>query len=308
MQENARIMIRALNNELPKEKRNPNLGGPFCVSKTLKELLVHEGQHLADIIATGGYVDGKTVNTVTSLDLVTKRRRHLPPMINARQDHANAILDGKLFVIAGCQDQILSNVEYLDYKKLQWYEVTPLTIPRYDHCAAVFRGKIFVAGGSSHINTMEASVECFNPAKNRWKTVAPMNTPRKAFMFMSTYDKLFAVGGHNILDGILSSVECFNPSKNRWETVAHMNTPRADMAVAVVGDKMFVIGGWNLDGALRSVESLDLSNPDSKWTIEASMTSHRHSIVAVVESGKIYIAGSNKIECFNHFTPSVKSK
>ncbi len=103
MRENLRMIIRTRNQKLPVEKQMANLKVPFSVSVVLKKLLQIEERHPLDIIATGGYndLDGKIVNTVMSLDLVTKQYTTLAPMITARNSHASAMLDGKLFVLGG---------------------------------------------------------------------------------------------------------------------------------------------------------------------------------------------------------------
>ena len=54
MQENARRIIRARNEELPMGKRMSNLEGPFCVWVALKKLMKREGRQPDDMNATGG--------------------------------------------------------------------------------------------------------------------------------------------------------------------------------------------------------------------------------------------------------------
>ena len=53
MQENARRIIRARNEELPMGKRMTNLEGPFRVWVALKKLMKREGRQPDDMIATG---------------------------------------------------------------------------------------------------------------------------------------------------------------------------------------------------------------------------------------------------------------
>ena len=92
MQTSLRNVIRARSEKLPVGQRITNLGGEFCVCEAHKELLRREGRQPADLIATGGCVRGQRVNTVMSLDLVTKRYTTLAPMITARMHHATAVL------------------------------------------------------------------------------------------------------------------------------------------------------------------------------------------------------------------------
>ena len=301
MQENARRIIRARNEELPMGKRMTNLEGPFRVWVALKKLMKREGRQPEDMIATGG-CKGGVVTTVMSLDLVTMRYTILAPMITARKWHATAVLDGKLFVMGGFNGGCLSSVECLDLETGQRSEMAPMIPARRNPAAAVLGGKIFVAGGSPS-NTVGTLVESFDAATNQWTAVTPMNTRRCYHGLVSAQGKLFAIGGFNGHDGRLSSVECFDPSTRVWSNIAALSTARYDLAVAVLGDKLYAIGGLDSEyQRLSSVECLDLSVPNSQWTTVAPMTTPRYGMGAVGTGGKIYIAGgygSSSIECFD---------
>ena len=197
MQENARRIIRARNEELPMGKRMTNLQGPFCVWVALKKLMKREGRQPEDMNATGGYaMNGQQVTTVMSLDLVTMRYTTLAPMITARSLHATAVLDGKLFVMGGYNYyDDLSSVECLDLETGQRSEMAPMATVRGRQGAAVLGGKIYVAGGSP-VNTVGTLVESFDAATNQWTAVTPMNTPRSGHGLVSAQGKLFAVGGY----------------------------------------------------------------------------------------------------------------
>ena len=148
MQENARRIIRARNEELPMGKRMANLEGPFRVWVVLKKLMKREGRQPEDKIATGGFVDEHLVSNVVSLDLMTMRYTILAPMITARRFHATAVLDGKLFVMGYNGGDRLSSVECLDLETGQRSYMAPMSTAWEHHGAVVLGGKIFVAGGS----------------------------------------------------------------------------------------------------------------------------------------------------------------
>lgn len=314
LQTSLRDAIRARNDDVPLGRRMANLQRPFCVSAVLKELLKREGRHLLDIIATGGETTGggeedepEAVNTVMCLDLVTNRYTALAPMITARVDHATAVLNGKLFVIGGSNNEgALSSVECLDLQTGQWSEVTSMITPRWNHSAVVLGGKLFVAGGSPS-STVGTSVESFDPATNQWTAVAPMNTTRSNHGLVSAQGKLFAIGGYNLKNRHLVSVEYFDPSACVWSNIAALRNARSSPAVAVVGDKLYAIGGSSSKGqCVNSVECLDLSVANSQWIPIVPMTTSGAGIgavgSAVVTSGeKIYVVGgsSRSIECFD---------
>ena len=226
MQESVRNVLRARNEELPAGKRMGNLEGTFCVWKVVKEVLKREDRHPGDLVATGGYVwivteGGRIniqVNTVTSLDLVTKRYTTLAPMTAARLGHATAVVDGKLYVIGGFNrdDGPLPSVECLDLETWKWSEVAHMSTPRSDAGAAVLGGQIIVVGGCDERYQELSSVESFDPATGIWTAVASMSTVRSSHGVASAQGKLFAVGGYGLNDRgeyeRLDSVECFEPS------------------------------------------------------------------------------------------------
>jgi N-acetylneuraminic acid mutarotase len=311
MRENLQMIIWTRNQKLPVGKRMANLNKDFTVWNVCKRVLQFEGLYPLDMIATGRYIDeddpyAPLVNTVMSLDLVTKRCTTLTTMIHPRRGHATAVLNGKLFIMGGENDYggRLSSVECLDLETGQRSEMAPMTTPRFEHQAAVLDGKIYVAGGSP-VNSMGTLVESFDAATNQWTAVAPMNTGRKYHGLVSVQGKLFAVGGFNYQDRALSSVECFDPSTRVWSNIAPLNTARQYLKVAVLGDKLYAIGGQGSQRQLlSSVECLDLSVPKSKWTSVPPMNSGRSDMGTVVTVGKIYVAGgfgyeASSIECFD---------
>ena len=173
MQTSLRNVIRARSEKLPVGQRMGNLGGEFCVCEAHKELLRREGRQPGDIIAAGGFVYRQgVVNTVMSLDLVTKQYTTLAPMITARRYHATAVLGRKLFVMGGQDDGgTLASVECLDLETGQRSAVAPMSRSLFYFAAAALGGKIFV--------TDLTGTECFDPVTGAWTALAPMNMPRR---------------------------------------------------------------------------------------------------------------------------------
>ena len=312
MPENVRKVIRARNDKMPEGKRLKNLEGPFCVCHMFKQLLKREGRYPLDMVATGGFEDGRIVNTVKSMDLMTKRCMTLAPMITVRFRHSSAVVNGKLFVLGGFNhdEEVLSSVECFDPETGLWSAVSPMSRPRLGAGAAVLAGKIFVAGGCDVGDQFLSSVESFDPVTDRWTVVAPMNKHRVRHGVVSAQGKIFAVGGlsENREESyeILKSVEYFDPLTNVWTNISPMNEDRDHVEVAALGSKLFAIGGEDADQhRLSSVECLDLSVPNSAWTPVAPMTMPRSVFGVAVTGEKIYAFGGeldsamNSMECFD---------
>lgn len=107
------------------------------------------------------------------------------------------------------------------------------------------------------------------------------------------------------------TVVSFDLLSKRFRSLAPMITSRYNHATAVLPDgRMFVIGGYGLQGALSSVECLDLET--GKFHLVASMKKPRSSAAAAVLGGKIYVTGGGargyggqvyaSVECYDPAT------
>ena len=297
--------IRARNKRLPFGKQITDLQGVF--SATLKKLMKKEGHNFLDIIVTGGLIkscsDFLVVNTVMSLDLVTKRYKILPSMKTARVDHATVVVNRKLYVFGGYNDDhfdyFLSSVECLDLNTMEWTELSPMIKHYSNFCAVALGDYIYLTGRSPYHGSI---VTKLNIVTSQWTNVYSMNKSRYGHGIVSAQGMLFVVGGI-YRDGFpQKSVECFNPMIGRWNEIAPLITARSELAVAVLGVNLYAIGGQDSQKhQLNSVECLDLSVPKSKWTTVVPMTTCRSGMKAFVIDGKIYVGGgtSSNIECFD---------
>merc|ERR1711965_706562 len=98
-------------------------------------------------------------------------------MAEARQSHAVAVLDGKLYAVGGYNDDDgrLSSVERYDPAANAWEAVAPMATARafpFAPGVAVLDGKLYAVGGSG--GGALSSVERYDPALNAWEAVAPM--------------------------------------------------------------------------------------------------------------------------------------
>ena len=72
-------------------------------------------------------------------------------MATARQEHAVAVLDGKLYAVSGENDDdgILSSVERYDPAANAWEAVAPMATARYALGVAVLDGKLYALGSEN---------------------------------------------------------------------------------------------------------------------------------------------------------------
>mmetsp|Transcript_32165 Transcript_32165/g.47514 ORF Transcript_32165/g.47514 Transcript_32165/m.47514 type:complete len:563 (+) Transcript_32165:159-1847(+) len=109
--------------------------------------------------------------------------------------------------------------------------------------------------------------------------------------------------GIRILTGGLNKNQ--EPKRNAWlyqngkwdiQTLPRINIARSSHGCAIVNNKVYVLGGRNRNGHLiKSVEMLDLKNPQNGWMFVSPMKYARAplAVAAVAGSSFLYIFGSS---------------
>src|SRR5437899_396647 len=163
--------------------------------------------------------------------------RELTRMPSMRQELSTAVLDGKIFVIAGFDSSGTSTntVEVYDPETDTWTSAAPLPIATNHNAAAVAAGKLYAFGGTSN----RAFV--YHPDQNAWSDVAPTNymhadTPAVAVI----NDLIYVAGGSG---GVGNETEVYDPAKDTWNILAPMNVPRNHTAGGAISGKFYVVGG-----------------------------------------------------------------
>ena len=119
-------------------------------------------------------------------------------MASARDSHATAVLDGRLYAVGGSggsdnDEASLSSVERYDPATNAWEAVAPMATAREGHAMAVLDGKLYAVGGYSFFNDGHlSSVERYDPALDAWEAMVPMVTARRVAVLDG---KVYAVGG-----------------------------------------------------------------------------------------------------------------
>ena len=169
-------------------------------------------------------------------------------MVTPRENHAMAVLDGKLYAMGGFNDdeQFLSSVKRYDPAANSWEEVAPMGEERSRPGTAVLDGKLYAVGGYNDDGwlaqlgrAVQSRDECVGGG------AAAMAKARDSHAVAVLDGKLYAVGGY--LMGYLTSVERYDPATNAWEEVAHMAAARAIVGVVVLDGKLYAVGGDNDD-------------------------------------------------------------
>ncbi len=124
----------------------------------------------------------------------------LAPAIEVRE-HASAVaFDGKIYMIGGRNETLLSSIEIYDPESNTWSLGAPMNEPRSAHVAIVLNDKIYVCGGEDpglvdlNGHTID-SVVIYNPETNTWSDGPSMPTGTHGLSGFAFEDAIYLVGG-----------------------------------------------------------------------------------------------------------------
>jgi RNA polymerase sigma factor (sigma-70 family) len=214
-------------------------------------------------------------------------------MPTGRAGMASAVVDGKIYVIAGWGGDFLATLEMYDPKLDRWEAKASLPYTNYAFTASAVNGKIYAIGGwpGNDINTVEE----YNPATDKWTKKADMPTVR-GFTSAAVVDGIiYVIGGSN--SASLSVVEAYDPVADKWSRKADI--PLAGRyRSAAIGNKIYSVGGENSREmcGISSCPQPYLYEYDTvldKWTKKAEITTAKAGMSMDVIDGKIYVVGGD---------------
>ncbi|MDP9005003.1 MAG: hypothetical protein M3N12_09480 [Verrucomicrobiota bacterium] len=228
----------------------------------------------------------------------------LPDMPSARQELATAVLNGKVYVIAGINAQRLSTATVDVYNPATgvWTSAHPVPSATNHNAAAVAAGKLYHFGGTK-------SLFVYDAVNDSWSELAPPHYQHGATAAVGILnDKIYVAGG---LDGfgLGNEVEVYDPATNTWTVLASMKVPRNHCAGGVINGKFYVAGGRGSTGAETAFEGYDPQA--NSWTTLPSLPTPRSGVAAGVVHGELFVIGGevpggvpDSVEAFNPATNS----
>jgi N-acetylneuraminic acid mutarotase len=146
------------------------------------------------------------VATVDVYDVATNTWSSARPLLLARNHHASAAVNGKVYVIGG---RVAS---------------------------------AFISGTSNNVDLVEA----YDPATNLWTARARMPTPRSAIAAGTFGNYIIVPGGEGQNWQFLAAfkaVEAYNTANNTWQILPSMPHQRHGLAVGVAGNRLYAVSG-----------------------------------------------------------------
>ena len=205
------------------------------------------------IYAIGGFATQWTWGTagvvVEEYNLDTNawtRKTDMPEKIG---DYCAVVLDNKIFVLGGCNDDeslspALNTVKIYDPVTEHWSDRADMKVARSMFASCVLGGKIYVMGGQRAPGNMAGlkSVEVYDPVQNSWKELKEMPGARWGHTAAAIDGKIRIFGGVE-RRYLQDSVFEYDPQLDSWTILPDMPVKRAVMSCAQLNGKIYLIGG-----------------------------------------------------------------
>ncbi len=193
--------------------------------------------------ATLGLLDGRCAVTVIA--------RIEPRFVYA----SGAILEGKLYVIGGAQDQaqletMTAACFAIDLKTGAVSRIADLPVPGFVvGAAAACDGRVFVFGGAQwDVEAGEAenlsSAFAFSPSENRWETLRPLPSANRGLtaLVLGEHHILLAGGYKNDVEEFTDEAFLFDTTRGDYSATKPLPY-RALVALVKSGDHIYCLGG-----------------------------------------------------------------
>jgi N-acetylneuraminic acid mutarotase len=209
-------------------------------------------------------------------------------MPKPRDNMAAVTLDGKIYVIGGCDKSgSLSRVEVYDPKTDSWKECKPMPSPKSTCGAGVINNKVYVVGAPD-----EKTYE-YDPLADVWVERAPIPIPISSQVAVAVYNgELYVCGTTGNKPWLYS----YNPQMDRWTKRASLNLVRSVEGFAVLNGKLYLIGGNEPGHEPSEIWRIDVYDPSKdEWQIGGIADlpegrTHLGPTIPVVND-KIYVIG-----------------
>ncbi|MBN7773744.1 Kelch repeat-containing protein [Clostridium aminobutyricum] len=208
------------------------------------------------------YIIGGSSKSVEIYDIQTDTWTMGQPMTVTRQHISSSAVGDKIYVFGGSDagNKWYTTVEIYDTQTDTWTTGQSMPTKRDQLSTAAVGNKIYVFGGSGGSGNILDKVEIYDTQTDTWTTGQSMPTRRCALSLSVVGNKIYVIGGYSPSESYLDKVEIYDTQTDTWTNGPSMLTKRQNLGTTAVGGKIYAIGGINSSGALKVVESLDVSN------------------------------------------------
>ena len=162
---------------------------------------------------SANFNDHFDTSSMLVFDPITKVWSSAPDVPTARNSHASAVIDGKIYVVGGRQ-----------FKK---------------------------QADGNYANVNVANLEVYDPKEKRWQTLSPLPKAAGGISAAAVDGKLYVFGGEQWVpeQTVIAEAWVYDPALDKWDSVPDMKVPRHGTAAGAVGNQIYVFGGATETGA-----------------------------------------------------------
>jgi Kelch motif. len=206
------------------------------------------------------------------------------PMPSMRQELATGVLNGKVYVLGGYDQNGNSTalVQVYDPLTNTWTSAHPLPYVVNHNAAAVAGGNLYSFGAGA------GGVFVYNPNNNSWVARASSHYVHSQTAAVGVINnKIYVAGGTNTPSQ--RELEVYDPVANSWTIKAPMSAPRNHIAGGVIDGKFYVAGG-RISFSSPPTAALEVYNPQTNtWSTRAPMPTARAGIAAAVVNNELWV-------------------
>jgi N-acetylneuraminic acid mutarotase len=209
-----------------------------------------------------------------------------------RSEVASAVLDGRIYVIAGfdAAGAGTTTVEVYHPQSDIWQRRRDLPEGRDHPMAAAFGGRVYVFGGSGRAGAT-SSVFAYDPGTDTWSRRSDMPLRRTAGGAAVMGERIIVAGGTG--DSPATTM-VYDPATDRWTAGPSLPAPREHLAVIGDAGRVYVIGGrWQND--LKDTNEV-LESLDGNWRRLAPLPTARGGTAGGAAGGSIFVAGGEAFD------------
>ena len=206
-----------------------------------------------------------------------------------RQELATGVLDGKVYVLGGYDENRSSTdtVEVYNPSTNTWTSVHPLPFRVNHNAAAVAEGKLYSFGAEA------GQTFVYNPTNNSWVARASSHYMHSRTAAVGVIDdKIYVAGGGGTPSQ--RELEVYDPVANTWTVKAPMRVPRNHCGGGVINGNFYVVGGR---AGLASTNALEVYNPQTNtWSSRSPMPTARSGIATAVVNDELWVFGGEEAD------------